>query len=301
MELRQLSYFVMVTEEQNFTRAAERARIAQPAISQQIQRLERQLGEPLFDRTQRGARLTPAGQALLPHARAALTAAQQGQQAIAALRGLITGRLTLGTVQHGPPGLAAALGQFRREHPGVDISVREAHTGPLLAALGEGELDLAFIGMGSSQRLPAGLQGETVATEPVVLAVHREHPLADRDSVPLSWLRDEPMVTLAEGSGQRVMLGDAARAAGFTPHIVAETSQLSLLTELAINAIGAAIVPQSATRPSPQLAIVRISRPKMEHRLILTWRETPLPPAAREFLATARACLIAPPSAIVTK
>jgi DNA-binding transcriptional LysR family regulator len=299
MELRQLSYFVTIAEERSFTRAAERVRIAQPAISQQIQRLEREVGEPLFDRVQRGARLTPAGQALLPHARAALAAAQQGQQAITALRGLLTGRIRLGTVQHGPPGLAAALGHFRGEHPGVDISVREAHTAPLLAALAEGELDLAFVGLGSRQQLPAGIHGETVATEPVVLAVHRSHPLAGRDSVPLSRLRDEPMITLAEGSGQRAMLEDAARAAGFTPRVTAETSQLSLLTELAINAVGAAIVPQSAAGPTPQLAIVRISRPKMEHRLILTWRDTPHSPAARAFLATVRTFLT-PPAAVRT-
>lgn len=288
MELRQLSYFVTIAEEQNFTRAAERARIAQPAISQQILRLEREVGEPLFDRAKRGTRLTPAGRALLPHARAALAAAQQGQQAVTSLRGLLTGRLSLGTVQHGPRGLAGTLGRFRREHPGVEITVREAHTGPLLSAVAEGELDLAFVGLGPRQRVPAGFRGETISTEPVVLAVHPDHPLAGRGSVPLSRLRGEAMVTLPEGSGQRAMLDEAARAAGFIPRVIAETSQLSLLVELAANAVGAAVVPQSAAPPSPRVAILRISRPLMEHRVLLAWRDAPLPPAARAFLAAAR-------------
>lgn len=285
MELRQFAYFVAIAEERNFTRAAERVRIAQPAISQQIRRLERELGEPLFDRVKRGVRLTPAGEALLPHARATLAAARQGREAITALHGLLTGRLRLGTVQHGPNGLAGTLGRFRREHPGIEITVREAHTGPLLSALAEGELDLAFVGLGPRQRVPAGFGGQVIATEPVVLAVHRDHPLAGQDAVPLSRLRDEAMVTLPEGSGQRTMLEDAARSAGFTPHVIAETSQLRLLLELAASAVGIALVPQSAIGPSPQLAILRVSRPSMEHRLILTWREGPLPPAARAFLA----------------
>lgn len=293
MEIRQLSYFVAIAEEQNFTRAAERVRIAQPAISQQMGRLERELGEALFARAKRGVRLTPAGQALLPHARATLAAARQAREAITSLRGLLTGRLSLGTIQQGPRGLAGALGQFRREHPGIEITVREAHTGPLLSALADGELDLAFAGLGPRQHLPPGLRSEVVTTEPVVLAVHPRHPLAGRDSIPLSRLRDEPMVTLPEGSGQRAMLENAARAAGFTPRVIAETSQLGLLIELAASAVGIALVPQSAIMPSAQVTVVRISRPSMAHRLVLSWRDTPLPAAARAFLATARPHLAA--------
>ncbi len=93
MELRQLAYFMAVAEERNFTRAAERIPIAQPAISQQIRRLEAELGEHLFVRNRRGIRLTPAGEALLPHARTMLQAAAGGREAVAALSGLLTGRL----------------------------------------------------------------------------------------------------------------------------------------------------------------------------------------------------------------
>ena len=92
MELRQLAYFVAVAEEHNFTRAAERIPIAQPAISQRIRRLEAELGEHLFVRDRRGARLTPAGQALLPHAPTTLRAADGGREAVAALSGLLAGR-----------------------------------------------------------------------------------------------------------------------------------------------------------------------------------------------------------------
>src|SRR5215218_6503434 len=96
MDLRQMSYFVAVAEEGQFTRAAARERVAQPAVSAQVRRLERELGEQLFHRDPRAVALTDAGAALLPHARAALAAAQRGRDTIASLRGLLHGRLRVG-------------------------------------------------------------------------------------------------------------------------------------------------------------------------------------------------------------
>jgi DNA-binding transcriptional LysR family regulator len=90
MELRQLAYFVAVADEAHFTRAAERLRIAQPAVSQQIRRLEAELGEPLLHRDRRTVALTSAGEALLPHARAALAQVEHGRQAVAALRVVVS-------------------------------------------------------------------------------------------------------------------------------------------------------------------------------------------------------------------
>jgi len=287
MEMRQLAYFIAVAEELNFTRAARRALVAQPAISQQMLALERELGEALFDRGPRSVRLTPAGQAFLPHARATLAAAQAGRDAITSLRGLLTGRLSVGTIQHGPANLATLIGDFHREHPGVELRVAEGHTGPLLTAVRAGEMDFAYAGLGPGERIPAGLSSEVVAAEPVVLAVHPTHRLAGQESVPLSRLRDQPMVTLPEGSGQRAMVESAARAAGFTPRVIAESGQLRLLTELAAHGVGAALVPQSAARESPGLAVIRISRPALTHRLVLTWRQAALAPAGRAFLAAA--------------
>src|SRR5262245_63725912 len=99
MELRQLSYFVAVADERHFTRAAERVSVAQPAVSAQIRRLERELGEVLFHRDRRGVRPTAAGEAFLPHARAALGAVQRGRDTIASMRGLLSGGLRVGVVR----------------------------------------------------------------------------------------------------------------------------------------------------------------------------------------------------------
>src|SRR5215467_6610154 len=176
MELRQLAYFVAIAEERNFTRAAARIPIAQPAISQQISRLEAELGERLFLRDRRGIRLTPAGQALLPHARAALQAAEGGRDAVAALTGLLTGRLTVGLVHPLPDRrFLHLLGAFHRSHPRIELTLLEDQTDALLAALAAGQLHAALIGQGRYDRPPPGLQVLPVAREPVVVAVHPAH------------------------------------------------------------------------------------------------------------------------------
>ena len=99
-------------------------------------------------------RLTAAGHAFLPHARNALAAARHGQDAINGLRGLLTGRLRLGTVHPAPQGLARLLGDFHRDHPAIEMGVREDHTTPLLTALASGDLDAAFVGLPPGHRLP---------------------------------------------------------------------------------------------------------------------------------------------------
>ncbi|MFD1662076.1 LysR family transcriptional regulator [Streptomyces caeni] len=294
MELRQLSYFVAVAEELSFTRAAERVMVAQPAISQQIRRLEHEVGEPLFDRLKRGVRLTDAGQALLPHARAALASAEQGRDAVAALSGLLAGRLVLGTVQHPPAGLAELLGRFRQAHPGVEIKVREGHSDTLLSAVAEGRLDAAFVGLGPHQRVPSGLRSAVVASEPVVVAVRPDHPLAQEASVPLTRLRDLEIATLPEGSGLRTTVESATQAAGFTPRVIIECSKLGLLVDLAANGVSLALLPQSAIESAADLAVVHVRDPSLHHRLVLAWRESGQSAAGRAFLTAARDHFTAP-------
>ena len=186
MELRQLAYFVAVAEELHFTRAAERLRIAQPAVSQQIRRLEAELGERVFLRDRRSVTLTAAGAALLPHARAALVQVEHGKESIAALRGLVTGPLAIGLV-HPLPGrrIVGAIGAFARRHPAITLSLQEGETDALLAALADGALHCAFIGLGPGTEPPPELASLVVAREPAVLAVHPAHALAARDTVAL--------------------------------------------------------------------------------------------------------------------
>jgi DNA-binding transcriptional LysR family regulator len=285
MDLRQLSYFVAVAEEGQFTRAAARVSVAQPAISAQIRRLERELGEPLFHRDQRAVSLTVAGEALLPHARAALAAADRGRDTIASLRGLLHGRLEVGVAGPVDHRFAKALGDFHRAHPGVEIAFTQQHNEPLLEAVAEGEIDIAIVGIGA-QPVPTGVRTRVVATEPLVLAIRRGDPLSSRDTITLAHLRDQPMITLVRGSGLRTVLENACRNSGFVPRITAETGELDSLVELAAEGLGVAVLPRSAT-DGADVAVVKITRPGVERRTALAWNDTVTSPAGRAFLTFA--------------
>ena len=289
MDLRQLSYVVAVAEEGQFTRAAARESVAQPAISAQIRRLERELGERLFHRDQRGVGLTAAGEALLPHARAALAAAARGRDTIASLRGVLHGRLRIGVSGPGDRRLAATLGEFHRAHPGIEITLGERHNEPLLEALAGGELDAAVIGL-PDEPLPPQLRARVIAEDAVVLAVPREHPLSRSRTIAIAALRGQPMITLTRGTGLRATLEGACRDAGFAPRIIAETSQLGHMVELVAAGLGIAVMPGSALAGA-ELAVLRITRPRLLRRTALAWNQVTTTPAGRAFLALAEARL----------
>jgi DNA-binding transcriptional LysR family regulator len=298
MELRQLTYFVAITEERNFTRAAQRIPIAQPAISQQIRRLESELGERLFVRDRRGITLTAAGEALLPHARAMLADAEHAREAMAALSGLHTGRLAFGFVLPLPDQrLPRLLGAFHRQYPAIELRLIEEETDALLASLATGQLDAALIGLGRYDRPPPDVESLLVAREPVVVAVHPRHPLAERGSIPLRALRAESMIAFTSASKQRTTLEAACHAAGFAPRIVAETSDLGVIIELIHQQIGLAVLPRSALAGTATLTQLNLTQPKLNRRILLVWRPAGGPPAARVFLALARHQLASPSAA----
>src|SRR5262249_38729519 len=179
MDLRQLSYFVAVAEEGQFTRAAARVLVAQPAISAQIRGLERELGETLFHRDPRAVRLTEAGAALLPHARAALAAAERGRDTIASLRGLLYGRLRIGVAGPVAGPLTEPRGESHGPPPASEIELSTQHNELLLEALPNGDVDAGVIGLGV-QPLPPQIRARVVSVEPLVLAVARGNPLSRR-------------------------------------------------------------------------------------------------------------------------
>ena len=285
MDLRQLSYFVAVAEDGQFTRAANRVSVAQPAVSAQIRRLERELGATLFHRDRRAVTLTIAGEALLPHARAALDAAQRGRDSIASLRGLLHGRLTIGVAGPVDDRLARALGDFHRAHPAIEITLANHHNEPLLAAVADGDVDIGVVGIGA-QPTPRGIRTRVVSVEPLVAGIALGHPLAGRKTIGVGDLRDVPLVTLTRGSGLRTVLENAFRAAGFSPRIAAEAGDLDDVVALAAEGLGIAVLPRSAL-DGDGLAIVRITRPRLERRTALAWSPAGMSPAARAFLTLA--------------
>jgi DNA-binding transcriptional LysR family regulator len=216
VELRQLRYFVAVAEELHFGRAAERLHIVQPAVSQQVRRLERELGLDLFDRTTRTVTLTGAGQAFLPHARAVLRAEQSALSAMAALRTHQDAALRLGTSVGLGTRLDAVLTLLAERAPQLVVELVSAPVTTRLRRVRDGDLDAAFVrGVPHSP----GLELVPVWTEVLVAALPAKHPLADLPAVPLAALASLPL-RISPQQANPVLVDTviaACRAAGFEP------------------------------------------------------------------------------------
>ncbi|MGW2157236.1 LysR family transcriptional regulator [Nonomuraea sp. NPDC001699] len=228
MELRQLAYFVAVADEGGFGRAAERLHIVQPAVSQQVSRLERELGARLFDRSTRHVRLTEAGERLLPEAREVLAAAERARRAV-------TGHLEGATLRLGvsrAPG-TRLYPMLDRLDPGLRVRLSKQGLAERLAAVRSGDLDAALVRLVDSA---PGLEFFPAWTEPLVVALPAGHPLATAGTLGLAQLGDLP-VRLAprerNPSFHDLVTGALARAGVDPPRGPAFTGLHDTLIDLA--------------------------------------------------------------------
>lgn len=280
MELRQLEYFVTVAQERNFTRAAAKVHVAQPGVSAQIRRLERELGQDLLDRSGRAVRLTEVGEAVLPYARAALAAVEGARRTVDELTGLVRGHVAVGMVTSHNIDLPCLLADFHDEYPAVEITLAEAASDELIDGLRGGRLDLAIIALGPVQ--PADLGILVLVDEAISAAVSPGHALARNSSVALRELRDYPLISLPPGTGIRAHLDHACASAGFSPRIAFEAGAPHMLARLAARGLGVAILPDSLARSRDDLHTLTITEPRLRGGLALAWRgEGPVSPAAR--------------------
>jgi LysR family transcriptional regulator, transcription activator of glutamate synthase operon len=302
MELRHLRSLVMVGQEGNFTRAARRLRIAQPALSQQIQGLERELGVRLVSRTNRTSGLTDAGTRLVARAREILLAVQDATREMATHAGGQGGTVRVGcalqTLTEGR--LPALIASFHRRYPESRLVLREVHTRQVLDLLRRGEVDLGLIHLGRVGTTVVGLQaaGPSIAlarlsTEPLVLIVGPEHRLAERTRVDLADLREETFVSFRAGATVRKMLFLAAHRAGFAPRIGFATANMGTVRAFVSAGLGVALVPRSALEvPSPPLRAIALGSPRME-RVVTLARNTARyePPEVKEIRTLLSAAL----------
>ena len=259
MELRQLAVFVAVAEEGSFTRAADRLYVVQSAVSASVKNLEQELGARLFDRSTHKVALSDAGRVLLPEARATLAAAAAARDAVDAVRGAVRGTIMLGNLQaQGMRSidLAGVLAEFRSEHPGVEVQIRQGGSQEMATKVREGELDLAFVAL-PDERFP-GVELVPLAGEPIVLALAADHPLAARTRVELSALVSETIVDFPDGWGIRMANDRAFAAAGVTRHIDYEVNDTGSVIGFVRHGLAIGLLPASLFEGTSGVAFVPI-------------------------------------------
>ena len=283
MDARLLRPFVVLAEELHFGRAAERLHITQPALSQQIARLERQLSVRLLERTTHRVELSAAGRAVLEPARAAVRAADATAAAARAHAEGETGELTLGFSPGAHYVAQAALARLARERPALRVRARQDNTGVLVRLVAAGELEIA---LGFCAEPAAGVERAVVREERVVLAVGEQHPLARRDAVALADLAGETfaLVDAQDGAGYNAAVRSHCHAAGFEPRAAADPhGPLAWETAVRLNGCVGLTTRASSASTAQGVRLLRLEPPIAFAIHLLTGAA--LGPAARAFKA----------------
>ena len=247
MELHQLRYFCAVARAGNFTRAAEQEHVSQPSLSQQVLKLEDELGTRLFDRLGRSIRLTASGEAFLPKAEAVLRQLSQAKLEIREMSGVEKGTVTVGTIPTiAPYFLPARLSSFARQHPQIQVSVVEEITPVLLEKLQEGRIDLALLAL---PVVGDHFVSQELLREPLYLVVPQTHCLAGQTRVHLNQIEDESFLLLKEGHCFRENTLAACGRARLRPNVVFESGQFATLLAMVAAGAGISVVPAMAVEP----------------------------------------------------
>ncbi|HCS59846.1 MAG TPA: hypothetical protein DIW46_00390 [Microbacterium sp.] len=243
MDALKLEAFLLVAEEESFSAAADRARTAQSTISSRVKELESALGQPLFVRSSRQVRLSPAGEAAVPAARRALAALDTVRQVVDEVAGVRRGRVRLGVVTGAEaPELGRVLADFSAEYPGIELIIVSGSGADLEEAVGDGSLDIALVVRSSATALMwEGLLHDSLSA----ISSSAESETAASGPISISVLERERLIVLDAGAGARGALEAAARRAGIRLSIAAQVSTPGMAEELHQRGMGMLIVPES--------------------------------------------------------
>jgi DNA-binding transcriptional LysR family regulator len=265
VELRQLEYFAAVARHRHFTRAAESLYVTQPALSQQVRRLEAELGLQLFRRTSKGVELTSAGEDLLVHAERILAEVAQTRADMDRHTGVSRGVVRVATTAADAPRLPAALAAFHHEHPHIQIALRQGSAAELVALVQAGTVDVAVLALTDT---PPGVTVTPLEDEPLRAAVPVDDELAGR-TIELDQLRGRPFILAEPGTALRDTVLNATQRAGFSPLPLFEVGDPATVRFLVREGLGVGLVPASwLERPGPVVGAADLKDPP-RHRLSL--------------------------------
>jgi len=294
MDLRRIRYFIVLSEELHFGRAAARLNIAQPPLSQQIRVLEDELGARLFERNNRRVELTAAGKALVPEARALIaqaertgTVAQRAQRGeLGELRVGFTGSAAFSTV------IPQLISEYRRRLPGMHLRLQELTTQQQLTAMLERRLEVAFIRSAAKPDLPPTLQATRLFEDALVAVLPAQHPLAlQGDALSVGALRDEGFVMYPRETRTSVydQIVSLCQHSGFAPQVAQEARETPTIIGLVAAGLGVALVPASLRSINVNGVAYRPLREKgARSAMWLVLRAGPLSPQEALFATLAR-------------
>jgi LysR family transcriptional regulator, hydrogen peroxide-inducible genes activator len=283
MEMHQLRYVAAVARAGNFSRAAEQCHVSQPSLSQQIQKLEEELGERLFDRMKREAKLTPHGEAFLPRALKILEEVDVAKREASDAHKLLRGRVILGVLPTiAPYLLPSVLVDFAKKFPDVEIVVHEDTTAQLLKLANAYEIDFA---VASRPIRDPRMEVKDLFAEELRLALPPRHPLTRKRTVRLADLEKEPFIVMKEGHclGDQVL--NFCERRDLKPTVSFRSAQLETIQALVQSGVGISLVPAMAARKK-RAGLPRyrsLVSPRPERKIVAIWpRQRPLSRAASE-------------------
>lgn len=292
MEIRHLRYFVAVAELRNFTRAAEASFVAQSALSQQISRLEHEVGTPLFVRGNRRVDLTPAGQLLLPRARRLIADERAARAELRSYLGLEKGRLHLGLIQTTASGIdiLRPLADFHELHPGIDVHIANHTSEEMVDEIRAGQVDLAVVGLGKDE-IPEGIEHFQLATDPLVgvLSEASADGLGDPVSV-ADLLARGRLIHFSRGTGIRRHVEEALARAGIDALASFEMTQVTDMVRFAAVGLGVTIVPRTLAESADYATngltctVVGLNDPEAVHPVSVIYDSARISAAGKEFL-----------------
>src|SRR5580692_6196847 len=257
MEFHQLRYVCAIADTGNFSRAAERCQITQPSLSQQVLKLEEELGTKLFDRLGRSIRLTEAGRAFIPRARAILEQMEAARSSAADQNTDLRGSVAVGVIPTVAPYLMPTYtARFAKSYPDAKLRIVEETTAVLVEGLRDLSIDVAILALPLRHK---DLELVPIRTEPLFAALSKNDPRASAKSLALKDLRGESFVMLRDGHCFRDLSIDTCTRARITPNIVFESGQFSSLLGMVAAGVGVSLVPEMAIDRNVACRYVRLS------------------------------------------
>src|SRR6202161_4546812 len=266
MEFHQLRSVCAIADTGNFSRAAERCQIARPSLSQQVLKLEDDLGAKLFHRLGRSVRVTEAGRAFISRARAILEQMDEARSSVAANNADLRGSVAVGVIPTVAPYLMPAYtAAFAKKYPDAKLRIVEETTSVLVEGLRDLSIDVAILALPLRHK---DLEFFPIRTEPLFAALSKDHPHASAKSLALKDLRGESFVMLRDGHCFRDLSIDTCTRARITPHIAFESGQFSSLLGMVAAGVGVSLVPEMAIDRSVACRYVRLSDPQATRTIV---------------------------------